>query len=223
MPKKNPSDKKWFKRRNQRLEPLTRILIITEGTNSEPSYFKKLFDDLSIPTVRVEIISSKQSTPESVVAKLKEVLKDGSEFEFIFCVFDRDSHPAYTSSVKEIARFDERNTFGKIVATPSIPCFEFWYLLHANQSTKPYGVIGSPCDSVVNDLKQVPYFASYSKSDCEGIYDELSSRMNTAISNAKSGIKLAKQNGYQLYHEDPSSRIYLVVEKLLELKEKVIS
>lgn len=123
----------------------------------------------------------------------------------------------------EIAKIDKSNKFCKIVVAPSIPCFEFWYLLHANQSTKPYGVIGSPCDSVVKDLQQVPYFASYSKSDCEGIYDKLSSRMNSAISNAKNGIKLAKQNRYQLYQEDPSTRIYLVVEKLLELKEKVIT
>lgn len=76
MPKKNPIDKKWFKRRNKSLEPLTRILIITEGTKSEPSYFRKLFDELSIPTARVGKFYSKQSTPESVVAKLKKVLKN---------------------------------------------------------------------------------------------------------------------------------------------------
>ena len=31
--KMNPNDKKWFKRRNQRLKPLSRTLIITEGTS----------------------------------------------------------------------------------------------------------------------------------------------------------------------------------------------
>lgn len=197
------------------------MLIITEGTNTEPTYFRKLRIELEIPAPRVQIRTSNDPTPESVVTKLNEILREENEFEFIFCVFDRDSHSSFTTAIREIQKLDKRTNLSKIVAIPSIPCFEIWFLLHAVKSTKPYGMIGRPCDDVIEDLKNHSVFANYNKSDCGSIFSELSKRNTTAIENAKSGLELARLNGSNPYEEDSSSRVYLVVEELYALKKNV--
>lgn len=223
MTKRNVRSPIKFRRRNLNLADLSRVLIITEGTNTEPSYFRKLRSKLEIPAPRVQIRTSNHSTPESVVAKLNQVLREENEFDFIFCLFDRDSHCSFTTAIGDIQKLDKKTDLSKIVAIPSIPCFEIWFLLHAVKSTKPYGMIGSPCDDVIEDLKNHSCFSNYSKTDCGSIFGELSQRTKTAIENAKSGLDLARLNGSNPYEEDSSSRVYLVVEELYALKEKVKS
>ncbi len=177
--------------------------------------------ELEIASARVIVKSSDSPTPASVIAKLKEVLRKDSEFEIIFCLFDRDSHSSYIFSIEEIGKLDKKSKSCKIVAVPSIPCFEIWFLLHFLRSTKPYGITGSPCDKVIKDLKQHPGFTNYKKSDCKSIYGELSMRVDNAIENAKSGLEQAKLSGSPIYCEDSSSRVYLIVEKLRKLKKKI--
>jgi hypothetical protein len=66
------------------------------------------------------------------------------------------------------------------------PCLEFWFLLHFEQTSRPF----SSCEEVVRALKTYPEMANYNKSEKyyknprRDIYQRLKDRLDTAKSNA---------------------------------------
>lgn len=57
------------------------------------------------------------------------------EFEWVFAVFDRDSHLTYHDALHYAATLDgqllnDEKTAVRFRAIPSVPCFELWLLLH---------------------------------------------------------------------------------------------
>ncbi|HDZ61640.1 MAG TPA: RloB domain-containing protein [Nitrospirae bacterium] len=79
------------------------------------------------------------SSPISVVKHSKERYNEekrtGDAFDRVFCVFDKDSHESYTRALDEVEKAKPKNIFKAIT---SIPCFEYWLLLHYEFSTKPF-------------------------------------------------------------------------------------
>jgi hypothetical protein len=92
--------------------------------------------------------------PKSLVEYALEEYRKDRDFDFIYCVFDRDKHTTYDAAIDKIGatRLKVGHT---IKAITSIPCFEIWMLLHFVYTTRSFCAAGpdSNCALVMSELK----------------------------------------------------------------------
>lgn len=104
-----------------------RIFVIsTEGTNTEPQYFRMFNGENA--TVHVKMIKNRGSAPWAVLAEMKRYLRDAElrAGDSAWLVVDRDRWTEEQLRVlHEWAQTDDR--FGLAVSNPM---FEYWILLH---------------------------------------------------------------------------------------------
>ena len=120
-----------LRRRRPFRNPLPRVLIVCEGTRTEPGYFHDLRHTERIP---IELEISPGGVPKTLVQRAVQ-LKNAAQkeakirqdenllYDDIWCVFDIDEHPAVPDGKRQ-ARDNEINL------AISNPCFELWILLH---------------------------------------------------------------------------------------------
>jgi len=128
-----------------------RILIVCEGSKTEPLYLGEIRAEYRLPTTNVQVHPSQfGTTPLQVVEYAEHQFVNGDEardiqpraFEQIYVVFDRDDHDTYHNALaKAAARHGKlRNDLNKSVsftAIASVPCFELWLLLHFEEVLAP--------------------------------------------------------------------------------------
>jgi hypothetical protein len=140
-----------------------RILIITEGSKTEPLYLEDICAAYKLHSANIEVQPSKLGTaPIQVVTYAWQLFKKGDlhkgirpkSFDQIYAVFDRDDHDSYFDALTKSKSFDGKlrnddNHPVRFRAIASIPCFELWLLLH-------YEDIQAPIhrDKVIERLKQ---------------------------------------------------------------------
>lgn len=121
-----------------------RILIVSEGSKTEPNYFKEIRAEYRLHSANVEVQPGALGTqPIQVVEYARELFEKGDShkgirprvFEQVYAVFDRDDHPTFHDALVRARAIDGtlRNDLKqpvKFVAIPSRPSFEFWLLLH---------------------------------------------------------------------------------------------
>jgi hypothetical protein len=124
-------------------------------------------------------------------------------------VIDKDRHPSYTQALDVITRAQPKATFP---AVTSVPCFEYWLLLHFIYTDQPFHVTGnsSICTMVTKELRQ--YWPEYEKGSF-GVFGRLLGELEFAKANAKHGLRAAESN----YTDNPSTRIHELVEYLQKL------
>ena len=129
-----------------------RILIVTEGSKTEPNYFREILTEYRLNTANIQIHPSGLGTqPLQVVDYAHDLFLHGDThkrigrraFEQIFAVFDRDDHPTYFQALDKAEALDGklRNDLKQPVrfqAVASIPCFELWLLLHFEDIQAPF-------------------------------------------------------------------------------------
>ncbi len=191
-----------------------RVLIICEDSKTEPNYLREIVDFLKLNSANIEVDGSCGSSPISVVKYSKkrylEEKKKENPFDRVFCVFDKDSHSSYERALNEILNAKPKKVFQAI---NSVPCFEYWLLLHFKFSTKPFTAIGrkSACDHLIQELKKE--FPDYSKGD-SGIYQKLMDKTHQAIKNSKRSLFFAQKSGT----DNPTTKLHELVEYLHQLK-----
>lgn len=128
-----------------------RILVVSEGSKTEPNYFKEIRIAHRLQTTNVAVQPSKFGTgPIQVVQYAKFLFENGDRqkqiqpraFEHVFAVFDRDDHQTYFEALKLAERLDGnlRNSNKQPIrfrAIASVPCFELWLLLHYTEAHAP--------------------------------------------------------------------------------------
>jgi len=203
-----------LKRKAKNKAPYGRVLIVCEGSKTEPEYFKDLRDYYQLKTANIEICGEECDSSPSKVLQYAERLyheeKDiGNPFDRVYCVFDKDTHTTYTSTVDAINRKRDKNTW---FAITSIPSFEYWILLHFFASTKPYQPL--PGNSAANQLlsELLTYLPEYSKGQ-KGLFIQLVPQLEFAKQNAIRLLKAAEVNGT----DNPSTRVHELVEYLQNL------
>lgn len=172
--KRRPFGKRIRARRASR----SSILILCEGTLTEPYYFSALKQAWRLPSVRVL-----GSEPGTGLVRLgqrarREVdaMAPGDE---VWCIVDHDG--------RESAVADFRSaTSPRVRLVVSKPCFEYWLLLHFEFTTKPFeGIPGqSACAQVTKELRR--QLSDYRKNHA-GLFERIADRLPTAVSNAKRG------------------------------------
>ena len=147
-----------------------RILIVSEGSKTEPLYFREIRAAYRLPTTSVVVRPSELGTaPIQVVQYAKELFVNGDRhkniqrraFEHVYAVFDRDDHDSYFNALRLAESLDGklRNDDNCLIcfkAIASVPSFELWLLLHFEDVQAPLHR-----DEVIRRLKQ--YISGYEK------------------------------------------------------------
>tara|TARA_R110002095_G_scaffold211865_1_gene200474 strand:- start:708 stop:1397 length:690 start_codon:yes stop_codon:yes gene_type:complete len=227
------ADKLFQKRKAARKQDLARkkasraerkrVLIVCEGEKTEPFYFRKLVSFYGLSTIDIQICGEEcGSDPLSVVKYGEQYLGEDSDFEYVFFVFDRDSHTTYNDALNKINQLKKKNKYKAIDlhAITSVPCFEIWFLTHFNSNTKPYveskGKSSANC--VIDDLRKYPEFKGYSKGKCD-YFDSIKDKIDTAIENSKILLNSGQKTGGDLHHINPTTFVHELVIVLKEISE----
>jgi hypothetical protein len=202
-----------LRRRRAIKEPYDVILIVCEGEKTEPNYFSELKKAFRLSNANVRICG-RGADPLSVVDFAIETFRREPEFDRVYCVFDRDRHTRYDEALDKVRR-TRLGKGSKIFATPSIPCFEFWLLLHFIYTTRPFDApLGdSICSRVIEELKK--YIPTYQKGD-QDIFNKIHDSLDNAITNASRVQQFHQTSGT----DNPSTLVHSMVEYLRDLKEE---
>lgn len=159
-----------------------RILILCEGAKTEVRYFNAMKRDIQMTSLTIRHCNGISSVISSIDKKTKE-------FNEIWCVVDHDERhedvKLLNERIRKIRRQQRRRSeLDRIEAIISVPCFEYWLLIHFEYITRAYrGLPGkSACKQVTEQLKK--HLPDYDKADPR-IYETCCERMETAIDRAK--------------------------------------
>lgn len=204
-----------LKRRQANRASYDKVLIVCEGKKTEPNYFNELVYFYKINSANVEIDGTCGSSPKSVfehaVSLYENEVVKGDPFDRVYCVIDRDSHESYNETIDKIYSKNPKSTF---YATTSIPCFEYWLLLHFRYTTKPYASTSSSSigENVLKDLLEV--MPDYKKGS-EGLFTLLYDQLEYAKNNAVRAQGYAKENNT----DNPSTSVHELIVYLQNIKE----
>lgn len=196
-----------------RREPYDRVLVVCEGSKTEPFYFAELMRHYKISTANVQILGE-GTDPLTLVNRAKELRqrerRRGDKFDKVYCVFDRDEH----------ATFDEASFVAQhsgLKLGRSWPCFEFWILLHFRYTRAPYTRTGdkSPAENCMTDLRV--HWRKYAKAGRD-TFETLEDRLEDAKRRAEKASNDANRTG----DKNPSTEVHELVVYLQGLKEEVV-
>ncbi|TMP37526.1 RloB family protein [Pseudoalteromonas rubra] len=209
--KRKRAAKTKHSRREGRRSAYETVLIVTEGEKTEPYYFQELIADYRLNSANIVVDGSSNSSPSSILKHAKCLAKRAKEkgipYDRVYCVFDKDSHACYEKTVEQIGSIRE------FYCVRSVPCFEYWFLLHYDYSTASIVGTGTQScgDNAVKALKQ--YIPEYEKADIS-VYHLIKPHMQFAINNAKRSLAESERN----FNDNPSTSVHLLVEFLINLK-----
>lgn len=186
----------------------SRFLIVCEGSKTEPNYFRDLKDDLGLTNTDVEICGDCGSAPRSVVDRALELFAIDPSFDCIFCVFDKDTHTTYSEAIDLVSN-KKMPSGKKIKAIKSIPCFEYWILLHFEYTCSSFVASGgrSAADNVVRALKR--HMPNYRKS-APDLFSSLKPHSGEARKRSAQAIAETLATG----SDNPSSEIHILIDTL---------
>ena len=128
-----------------------RILIVTEGSKTEPNYFREIRNAYRLHTANVSVHPGALGTaPIHVVDYARQLFEGGDRhkqiapraFDQVYAVFDRDAHESYHEALQRAEQLDGklRSDARRPVpfkAVASVPSFELWLLLHYENIQAP--------------------------------------------------------------------------------------
>lgn len=204
-----------LKRRAESRAAYDRVLIVCEGSKTEPSYFKDLRNHYQLKTTNIEICGKEcASAPSSILRyaeqRYTEDKNAGNPFDRVYCVFDKDTHASYQSTLEAIARKRPKETW---FATTSVPCFEYWILLHFVAVAHPYEALlgNSAGNQLLNEL--LTCMPDYNKG-AQGLFTKLLPQLEFAKQNAARLLAAAEASGT----DNPSTKVHELVDYLQKLK-----
>lgn len=199
MPEKrflNPS-RATYKRPNNVYKPRLRLLIVCEGSKTEPNYFKKF----PIPPESVIDVCGIGANTISLVREAIR-LKSLKTYDQVWVVFDKDSFT--NEQFNSACQLAESNHINKAYSNEA---FELWYILHFC-----YLDTAITRNDYCSKLSGKNFLNHKYRKNSETIYDELLSRQGDAIRNSKT--LLAKYDPPRPSLDKPSTNVHLLVELL---------
>jgi hypothetical protein len=181
-------------------DPIQRFLIVCEGTQTEPNYFRSFRISTRPKVVSIEVKGIGKN-PTAVVGEAIKLRTQG-EYEQVWCVFDCDefSEADITTALQTAEREN-------IQVAYSNEGFEVWYLLHFNYYNTP--------------LSRKSYAAKLSKllgfvyrKNHPSLYEVLRAKQPNAITHARR--LLNEYQPHTPYKNNPCTTVFRLVEKLNE-------
>lgn len=203
-----------LRRRRARRAPYEKVLIVCEGKKTEPYYFKECVQFYKLNMANVEVDGDCGSSPKSVLQRAIELWSEANQkddpYDRVYCVFDKDDHTTYDETIRKISEYEPRGIFYAVV---SVPCFEYWLLLHFKYTTKPYVARGnrSVGVEVLRALKEeIP---GYKKGD-KNIFRALFEQIECAKANAAKSLQHAQDR----CDDNPSTNVHELIDYLEKLR-----
>ena len=154
----------------------------------------------------------------SVVDQAIELFEKDPDYDAVFCVIDRDGHTTFHQALARVRQtiLNRRSGTRKIgkarfEAITSIPCFEFWILLHYDYTTAPMARYAD----VEPRLKAIPAHATYAKGR-RGLFAVTQNLLDTALINADRANRAAAGTDT----DNPTTLMPILIRYLLELATK---
>lgn len=189
------------------------ILIVCEGKNTEPSYFKQF----RVSSAEIKYVGEGYNTV-SLVKRTIELSKQ-YKYDRVWCVFDKDDFN--DNDFNTAIKMAEENAFGVAYSNQA---FEYWLILHFNdhQGGKMHR------DKYTKEIKKhiKPFKASYDGNSSKKVSEEffelldgIDSKTNQKRVNL--AIIRAERNYIKLKHLSPakaesSTTVYMLVRELLK-------
>ena len=143
---------KELKRKRGNRADYDRILIVSEGSKTEPNYFHEIRKAYRLQCTNVVVRPSDFGTdPINVVRYAQELFTNGFNhgkniqpraFDKVYAVFDRDDHDSYHDALDLAESLNgqlknENKQPVSFQAIVSVPCFKLWLLLHFEDIKAP--------------------------------------------------------------------------------------
>jgi hypothetical protein len=201
-----------YRRRGPVREPYEVVLIVCEGTKTEPNYFNRFRAVYGLSNANVRIMPGPGSDPMSIVIFAIAEIEREEDYDRVYCVFDRDRHTNFDDAIRRIDDY-VRGTDRRLIAITSVPCFEVWVLLHFQYTTASFvpAAGSSGCTMVLREVQR--YFPSYSKGH-KTAFDELMPKMEDAMRNAD----LLYKHNSRTMSVNPATSVHELVQYLRQLK-----
>ena len=193
-----------LQRKPGRRAPREITLIICEG-ESERVYFDALRNHSRLSNTEVSFPCPQGSAPINVVECALQKAKEPGRYDHIYCVFDRDEHGTFDQARATLQKHASRARLHEAV---SIPCFEYWLLLHFEFTDAPF----SDCDAVVHRLGL--HLPGYTKADVR-LMRPLLDRLEQAMQHAQ---RLESQRA--TIGDNPSTSVHHLVRHLQGIAAK---
>jgi hypothetical protein len=161
-------------RRAPHRRPKPTILLVCEGSKTEPEYFRGLASHCKNPLVRIKICPE-HGVPLTLVEIAKQYKKDAEReakrkrdvnlrINAVWCVFDVDDHP----HLEEALTTARDNGIRIALSNPS---FELWLLLHFRDDPgmKPRDQIQALLRSHVSEYDKSVEYGTYSAGHAEAV------------------------------------------------------
>jgi len=187
------------------------VLLVCEGSKTEPNYFQSLRKKLRLTTVEVKIVGQ-GAAPRTVVGRAVALLKtrkhevrrgrEDFDYDHVWCIIDVEQ-PHKNPSL--LPALNQASANGVDVAL-SNPCFEYWFILHFADCGKPL----VDQHEVLRELKK--HLPNYSKA--QDVFETLWPSVDDAIRRAKAMKDSHVRAGTDRTHRDPSTEVDEVVEML---------
>lgn len=202
-----------FERNEPVLQEKPTILIVCEGENTEPSYFRQF----RLSTATIKPIGEGYNTI-SLVNRAAELAKE-KDYEQIWCVFDKDDFD--NNDFNNAIVTAEAQNFGVAYSNQA---FEYWIILHFDDH-QGGGMHRKDYNKKINNLLKpfkLVYDGEGSKLITEEIFEVLDGIEEKTNKERKIlAIQRAKRNYEQFEHNNPateesSTTVFRLVETLLK-------
>jgi hypothetical protein len=202
-----------LKRKKAKKAPYERVLIVCEGAKTEPNYFREIRDTYRLNTANIDICGQEcGSDPLSVVNYAIRKFREDMNYDRVYCVIDRDKHLTYDAAIDKLShtRLGKKDVVLKAIT--SVPCFEFWLLLHFGFTSRQFCAPGnaSNCELVLTELKK--WISGYCKG-ARNIFALTKGRLSDAIRYANQLQRHNQTSGTN----NPSTNIHELIEYLISL------
>ncbi|WP_412705112.1 hypothetical protein Aerorivi_02570 [Aeromonas rivipollensis] len=216
---KNRSKQQLERRQANRVSN-DKILIVSEGSETEPNYFNAIRKEYRLSSTDIAVLPCAMGTaPIQVVDYAEKLFLEGDynkrveakSFDRVYAVFDRDDHHSYHAALNKARTLNgklKNNARRAVVfeAIASVPSFEFWLLLHYEMHKNP--ILRA---DVIRRLKiKIPDYDK-SETDTFNITREV---LNDAIEHAKT---LAETNN-AFTEPEPYTGVHMLVQLLIPSK-----
>jgi hypothetical protein len=151
-----------------------RVLIVCEGSKTEPKYFEALCRDKGLSAVRVRPCALGTNPKRIVEDAVAEMKRGDDPLDQVWCVFDRDQHDLIAEALNQA----EHQAVVETHVAFSNPCFELWYLLHFECSTAYI-----EREAARRELRRQDRLGAYEKS--MDVYDLLKGKQGDAVVHAQ--------------------------------------
>lgn len=194
------------------------ILIVCEGENTEPSYFRQF----KLSSATIKPIGEGYNTI-SLVKRAVQLSKEKS-YDQVWCVFDADPKPENPKQAKnfnDAVTLAERKGYGLAYSNQA---FEYWLILHFDDH-QGGGMNRNDYNSKINQILKplgITYNGDSNKIITEEIFEVLDGIDKKTNKERKRLAILRAERNYDLFdhtnpaNEESSTTLFRLVEELLK-------